>query len=98
MSLLMLMLLIYKMLLSFPPPHPCLVKSNSGMELTMAAVIGGAYLANDSIGDGSHHRRLWWVRQKTITISRGNYPDDDGAEINGGRRHTLLAKDMIGKQ
>jgi hypothetical protein len=38
------------------------------------------------------------VGAKKYTISQGNYPSDDGAKINGCRRHTSLAKDMIGKQ
>jgi hypothetical protein len=32
------------------------------------------------------------------TISQGNYPDKDGAEIYGGRGHTPSAKDVIGEQ
>ena len=38
------------------------------------------------------------VANKQSIISKENYPNDDGAKIDGGRRHTSLAKDMFGKQ
>jgi hypothetical protein len=63
-----------------------------------AAVNGSASLANGRSGNGGHHRRLQWVQQKETTISQGNYPNDDGAEINSGRHHASLAKDMIDEQ
>jgi hypothetical protein len=37
------------------------------------------------------------VAQKTTT-SKENYPSNDDAKIDGGRRHALLGKGMIGKQ
>jgi hypothetical protein len=36
--------------------------------------------------------------KKKSMISKKNYPNDDGAKIDGGRRHTSLGKGMIGKQ
>jgi hypothetical protein len=38
------------------------------------------------------------VANKQSIISKENYPNDDGAKIDGGRRHTSLGKGMIGKQ
>jgi hypothetical protein len=64
----------------------------------MAAVGGGASLSNGSVSNGSHHCWLQWVQQITTTTSQGNYPDDDGAKINGGRCHTSSAKGMFSKQ
>jgi hypothetical protein len=65
----------------------------------MAAVDGSVSLANGSGGDGGHHCQLQWVQQKkTTTISQENYPNDDGAKIDGGRCNALPAEYMIGKQ